>query len=173
MIDQRPDAPETVIRMSYPRLYASADRETHFQAVPVSMTPVVYVQDLPDHPLVDVATAQAVTALTFSRLEAGFFGDWHPAPRRQFVVVLSGGIELTVSDGEKRTFGPGGVYRRTTIQRRGTCSVDSGMSASECNSTSHPPLFIRRCGRCQPDERMGGEPLKTGVYRGPVTGHRQ
>ena len=52
MIDQRPDAPETVIRMSYPRLYASADRETHFQDVPVSMTPVVYVPDLPDHPLV-------------------------------------------------------------------------------------------------------------------------
>ncbi len=84
MIDQRPDAPETVIRMSYPRLYASADRETHFQDVPVSMTPVVYVPDLPDHPLVDVATAQAVTALTFSRLEAGFFGDWHPRREADF-----------------------------------------------------------------------------------------
>lgn len=119
MTNQRLDALEPVMRTSYPKLYASADGETHFQDVPVVMTPVAYIPNMPDQPLVDVAPAQAVTALTFSRLEAGFFGDWHPAPRRQFVLVLSGGIELTVSGGEKRVFGPGGVYLVEDTSGRG------------------------------------------------------
>ena len=42
--------------------------------------------------------------MTFSRLEAGYSGDWHPAPRRQFDFILSGRIELTASDGEVRSF---------------------------------------------------------------------
>lgn len=31
------------------------------------------------------------------------------APRRQFVIVLSGELEVEVSDGEKRRFGSGGI----------------------------------------------------------------
>ena len=128
MIDQKPDGPEAVTRMTYPRLYASPDGETHFQDVPVSMTPVVYTPDVPGTPLVDVAPAQSVAALTFSRLEAGFDADWHQAPRRQFVLVLSGGIELTVSDGERRSFGPGGVYFVDDVMGKGhrTRTVGTG-----------------------------------------------
>ena len=33
----------------------------------------------------------------------------HPAPRRQLVFVLDGEIEIETSDGERRTFPPGGV----------------------------------------------------------------
>ena len=128
MIDQCLDVAEPVMRTSYPRLYASVDGDTHFQDVPVSMAPVVYLPDMPGAPLVDVATSQSVTALTFSRLEAGFDADWHPAPRRQFVLVLSGGIELTVTDGEMRSFGPGGVYfvEDTTGKGHRTRAVGTG-----------------------------------------------
>jgi len=35
--------------------------------------------------------------------------DWHHAPRRQFVITLSGEMEITVGDGTKRHFGPGDV----------------------------------------------------------------
>jgi hypothetical protein len=35
--------------------------------------------------------------------------DWHPAPRRQFVVTLSGNAEVEASDGEVRQIGPGTV----------------------------------------------------------------
>ena len=55
------------MRVSYPRLYASADGETHLQDLPVYMCRVVYVPGFPE--VVDVAPAQPVTvALTFSRL---------------------------------------------------------------------------------------------------------
>jgi quercetin dioxygenase-like cupin family protein len=43
------------------------------------------------------------------RLEAESFFDWHPAPRKQFVLVISGRIEIKAGDGEKRIFEPGKI----------------------------------------------------------------
>jgi len=40
---------------------------------------------------------------------SGWFGDWHPAPRKQVFLILSGECEAEVSDGEVRRFGSGGV----------------------------------------------------------------
>jgi redox-sensitive bicupin YhaK (pirin superfamily) len=34
-----------------------------------------------------------------------------PAPRRQWVVVLRGAVEVEVTDGSRRTFGPGDLLR--------------------------------------------------------------
>jgi len=36
-------------------------------------------------------------------------GEWHPTPTRQWAVVLSGSVEMTVGDEEVRVFGPGDV----------------------------------------------------------------
>jgi len=43
-------------------------------------------------------------------LARGFAPDWHPAPRRQFVVLLTGAAQITVSDGETRSFRRGSVF---------------------------------------------------------------
>ena len=108
MSDLDPYATVATIRLTYPRVYASPDGETHFQDIAVPMTPAVFV---PGIPLVDVAEPHPVTALTFARLEAGYDGrDWHPAPRRQFVQTMTGAMELTVTDGEVRCFGPGSIF---------------------------------------------------------------
>jgi len=45
-----------------------------------------------------------------SEMPEGLEQDWHPASRRQFVVVLSGTVEVEVSNGEKRQFGPGQMF---------------------------------------------------------------
>ena len=37
----------------------------------------------------------------------GRFIDWHPAPRRQFVIILSGQLEIGLGDGSKHIFGAG------------------------------------------------------------------
>lgn len=100
-------AVEAAIRLRYPRVHAAPDGSTHFEDISVPMTPVVFV---PGIPLVDVATGRPVTELQFARVEAGYASDWHPAPRRQFVLVLSGEMEVTVADGESRSFGPGSVF---------------------------------------------------------------
>jgi len=106
MIEHAADAHEATTRLTYARVHAGADGATHFENVAVGMASREFV---PGIPLVDLASPQSVTTLTFARLAAGYTSDWHPAPRRQFVLLLTGAMEVTVSDGETRTFGPGQV----------------------------------------------------------------
>ena len=55
----------------------------------------------------------------FLRIERGGRPDWHPAPIKRFVMVLSGLAEVEVGDGERRTFGPGNVLLVTDTEGRG------------------------------------------------------
>jgi len=47
------------------------------------------------------------TKLRFSSRAPGVLQDWHPAPQRQFVIILSGSLEIGFEDGSKKVFGPG------------------------------------------------------------------
>jgi len=50
------------------------------------------------------------TNLWFRRTPESQDMDWHPAPRKQFAICLSGGVaEFVVSDGESRRVGPGEI----------------------------------------------------------------
>ena len=49
----------------------------------------------------------STTQISFRESPAGNFQDWHPAPRRQFVITLSGQLEIGLGDGSKHVFGPG------------------------------------------------------------------
>ena len=48
-----------------------------------------------------------VTKIRFSKRAPGEMQDWHPAPQRQFVIILSGRLEIGFEDGSKKVFGPG------------------------------------------------------------------
>jgi quercetin dioxygenase-like cupin family protein len=93
--------------ITFARIYASPDSETHFGDVTVDTVPVIVG---PGRPGGAKGSPAAVTELTMLRMDPGYINDWHPAPRRQFVIVSAGEIEITVSDGETRRFGPGGVF---------------------------------------------------------------
>jgi hypothetical protein len=91
---------------SYVRLYADADGETHFQDVhlPTAM------QTHSSGALTAVADPVAVEGLIFRRVVEDVQTDAsHNAPYPVFIVTLEGAAEVTVSDGERRTFGPGSV----------------------------------------------------------------
>ena len=59
---------------------------------------------------------------------AQYFVDWHNAPRRQFVVNLSGEVEITVSDGETRRFGTGTILLAEDVTGKGHISRGVGNS---------------------------------------------
>lgn len=48
-----------------------------------------------------------VTKIRFGFRPPGQLQDWHPAPQRQFVIILSGQLEIGFEDGTKKVFGPG------------------------------------------------------------------
>lgn len=56
----------------------------------------------------------------------GFDSEPHPAPRRQWVVVLRGAIEVEVSDGTRRRFGPGELLLVTDTSGRGHTTAGVG-----------------------------------------------
>ncbi len=76
------------------RMYTGDDGQTHIEET-----------SLATHP--ELANAVNTTTITFRESEAGRFSDWHPAPRRQYVICISGGIEIGLGDGSTHTFGPG------------------------------------------------------------------
>jgi quercetin dioxygenase-like cupin family protein len=45
--------------------------------------------------------------------------DWHPAPRRQFVITLTGEVEYEIGDGTRRRFGPGSIFLAEDLTGQG------------------------------------------------------
>ena len=76
------------------RLYTGADGNSHIDPIDLNTT-------------ADWKKGLATTQITFNEWPVGRFIDWHPAPRRQFVIILSGQLEIGLGDGSKQVFGPG------------------------------------------------------------------
>ena len=76
------------------RLYTGPDGQSHVE--PVDLTQASeWLKGIP------------TTQIAFREDPVGRFLDWHPAPRRQFVIILSGQLEIGLGDGSKHLFGPG------------------------------------------------------------------
>jgi hypothetical protein len=92
--------------VKYVRVYTDSNGETHFADIEVGFTMVEFA---PPAPPLSVSAFSPVSRFGFISAPPGWFGDWHPAPKRQFIFYLAGEIEAEVSDGEVRRFGPGSV----------------------------------------------------------------
>ena len=82
--------------MKVTRLFTGSDGRSHFEDCSPETRP-------------DRRETRAATGVFLHEFPAGTVLDWHPSPRRQFVVVVSGRLELDVGEGEPRRFGPGDV----------------------------------------------------------------
>ena len=92
--------------MRYPRTFATPDGESHFEDVEVQHETVTVV---PGRPAFNIGVAIATAASELLQIPADWDGDWHPTPRRWFVVTLSGELQITTSDNETRIFRPGAM----------------------------------------------------------------
>jgi len=90
--------------LTYARIYTDTDGESHYSDEKLTFRLVDYA---PPAPPISVTEALAAENVSFISSPSGWYGDFHPAPQRQFVFVLIGELEVQVSDGEKRKFGPG------------------------------------------------------------------
>jgi mannose-6-phosphate isomerase-like protein (cupin superfamily) len=92
--------------MKYTRIYADPTGESHFMDVEIGLEPVDFA---PPAPPLNLSSFNPATQYAFCVFPSGWFGDWHPTPRRQIFFILSGEVEAQVGDGEVRRFGPGSV----------------------------------------------------------------
>ena len=80
--------------MAIYRLYTGGDGQSHIEEV-----------DLTSHP--ELKEGLGAKNINFQEWPPGRFVDWHPAPRRQYVISLSGQIEIGLGDGSTSRYGPG------------------------------------------------------------------
>src|SRR5256886_5695228 len=76
--------------MKIHRLYADKNGESHFQDVEVE-----YAEPSRDGRLSKRIRA---TGIIFREVQPDYDLDWHPAPRRQYIINLDAGVQITASD---------------------------------------------------------------------------
>lgn len=87
--------------MNITRVYATSDGESHFEEIEIPLRDAGEIGMLSDNTSVD--------QIIFRENTPDYDYDWHQAPRRQYVILLDGHIEIEVSDGDKRQFQGGDV----------------------------------------------------------------
>ena len=62
------------------------------------------------------------TGIIFREVQPDYDLDWHPAPRRQYIINLDAGVQITASDGEARVIGAGEVILVEDVSGKGHLS---------------------------------------------------
>jgi hypothetical protein len=57
----------------------------------------------------ELSAPVAVTSLQFRRTTQDYDLDWHPAPRRQYIITLAGESEIELENGRKIRLGAGNI----------------------------------------------------------------
>jgi hypothetical protein len=83
--------------MKFYRLYSGDDEQSHFQELDSSRSSEFF------------NATRSAKGLLFRNDFAPHIVDWHRAPRRRWVITLSGTVDIGLGDGSSVTFGPGDV----------------------------------------------------------------
>ena len=105
-------------------LYADEQGESHFRDIEVEWT-----QETRSGKLSDRLPA---TGIIFRLVPPEYDLDWHPAPRRQYIINLDAGVKITASDGESRVIGAGEVILVEDVTGKGHLSEAVGGVPRHC-----------------------------------------
>lgn len=93
--------------MQFCRLYTGADGQSHFEELDQTQASKLFFG------------VQVVKGLVFKNDQPTHILGWHNAPRRQWVITLSGSVEIGIGDGTRKIFGPGDVFLAEDVGGRG------------------------------------------------------
>ena len=100
--------------MRITRIYTGADGESHFEDVEIELSAMGLGGQL--------SQPVPASSVIFRAVDGDYALDFHTAPRRQFVVNLTGSVEIETGLGEKRLLGPGAVLLAEDTTGRGHIS---------------------------------------------------
>ena len=105
------------MRVGYVRTYNDAEGESHFEDRTVGLEERDFAPPAaPAH----VASFLEASGTLFFGVHPGWAGEApHPTPQRQLFSILRGTVEVTVSDGERRRFGPGDLVLLDDTEGKG------------------------------------------------------
>ena len=92
------------------RVYSGEDGESYFEELDLPYTPIANAE---------VTAMRGASGIQFRHSPPGHFISWHPAPARQYVIILQGQSKITIGDGSSHTFGVGEVLFADDLTGRG------------------------------------------------------
>ena len=101
--------------MEITRVYTGEDGRSHFEEIDVPLAESRYGS---------LSGLYAAEGVIFRETPVGGELDFHNAPRRQFVVTLSGAVEIECGDGSKRRLGAGGILLADDTDGQGHITRD-------------------------------------------------
>jgi hypothetical protein len=96
--------------MKIMRIYTGADNESHFEEKEV---------DLKLSGDMEVSELEPAIGLFFRRAPSDHLNNFHPAPRRQYIITLAGEVEIETGDGTVKCFGKGDIMLADDTTGRG------------------------------------------------------
>ena len=114
------------------RLYTGPDGQTHAELIEAKFTGG---GDNPAYKLMAGAGAE------IHRAAPGRVADWHTAPRRQYVITLSGHGEVELIDGTKIELGPGDIDLAEDLTGKGHITRTIG---NEDRVTLQIPVAVQK-----------------------------
>jgi hypothetical protein len=100
--------------MQIHNVYADENGEAHFRDIEVEWVDISLSSKFSE--------LESASGIKFRKTEGDYDFEWHTAPCRQYVINLDAGVEVTVSDGEKRIIAAGEVLLVEDTEGRGHCS---------------------------------------------------
>ena len=76
------------------RIYTNGETKTQIDELDLASSP-------------ELTTEIGTQHIFFREWAPGHFIDWHPAPRRQYIISISCTIDVGLEDGTIKSFGPG------------------------------------------------------------------
>jgi hypothetical protein len=121
-------SPSTITQVTYHRIYADEQGNSHFDTVTVEQR---LVRAAPPAAPFYVSEDKPASKYRFYTFEPGWIGELHPAPTRQFLALLSGAVEAETTDGTVRRFGPGDLVLLEDTSGKGhvTRNIGEGYAA--------------------------------------------
>lgn len=100
--------------MRITRIYTGTDGESHFEDKDVPLTGRTKSDRRSE--------LQKAAGIIFRETGGEYDLNWHNAPRRQYIINLSGQVEIEIGDGTKRRFGPGDILLAEDTKGKGHIS---------------------------------------------------
>jgi len=102
--------------MKLTTFYATDTGESRFREIEIPFSQSR--EDNFGHKLI-MSNTYASPNVQFVELPTGMEQDWHNAPAKQLVIVLSGAIEVETTDGERRQWKAGEAFIPADVKGRG------------------------------------------------------
>lgn len=100
------------------RIFTGPDGQTHAEEITLKLAR--------DDISTEVSEMAKATGAQFRRQAPNYFEDWHTAPRKQYVITLSGRGEIELSDGKRISLGPGHILLVEDLTGKGHISRGVG-----------------------------------------------